>query len=228
MTYDNLFNQELATLPTLRAVGHTRLATMQWTNYIAACLRNAGFREQGDREEKTHDIVVKLLVSPGGLFRRYDAQRHGPLDLRFKRSVANAVKNVAAKEKNRRRYLPSIPIGNDFVPARPQQDHSGRIIDRFRKLLRSRLSELAVAIFDSRLEGRQTKDFVGLPEWGSPGRWAVKREVQKIKGLAHEYAERLGDPDFLRQVERLMEAEAATIARRTATTKRRRVPARIS
>ena len=73
-------------LPTLgNPDDRNRLAAMRgWTNYIAACLRNAGFREQGDLEERIHDIVVKLLVSPGGLFRGYDARRHGPLDFRFK------------------------------------------------------------------------------------------------------------------------------------------------
>jgi hypothetical protein len=85
--YNDLFNRELdAVLPTLRnADDRNRLASLRngWTNYIAASLRNAGFRDQGDLEERIHDIVVKLLVSPGGLFRGYDEKRHGPLDLRF-------------------------------------------------------------------------------------------------------------------------------------------------
>ena len=76
--YDHLFNQELdALLPRLREpVERERMASLRergWTNYIAACLRNAGFREQGDLEERIHDIVVKLLVSPGEPFRDYDA-----------------------------------------------------------------------------------------------------------------------------------------------------------
>ncbi|MGO8745962.1 MAG: hypothetical protein ACLQNE_08220 [Thermoguttaceae bacterium] len=119
--YDDLFNKELdAVLPTLRSTDdRQRLASMRgfgWTNYIAACLRNAGFREQGDLEERIHDVVVKLLVSPGALFRGYDERRHGPLDLRFKRSVANAVKNVVEKENNRKKYLPSVPLRTEFIP----------------------------------------------------------------------------------------------------------------
>ena len=239
MAYDNLFNQELdAVLPTLRNTdGHNRLASLRggWTNYIAACLRNAGFRDQGQLEELIHDIVVRLLVSPGGLFRAYDENRHGPLDLRFKRSVANAVKNVVAKEKNRRRYLPSIPFGNDFVPggvtaddlpAPSKPNHDPRLIDRFKTMLQSRLGDLAMGIFNARLEGQETKSLVGLPELGQPGRWVVKRVVQQIKALAHDYAQTLDDPDFLSQVERLMNREAATIARRIATAHRRRVPVR--
>ncbi len=239
--YNDLFNKEFdALLPTLRNTdGHNRLASLRsgWTNYIAACLRNAGFRDQGQLQELIHDIVVRLLVSPGGLFRGYDESRHGPLDLRFKRSVANAVKNVVAKEQNRRRYLPSIPIDNDFVPggvtaddlpapSKPNHDpnHDPRLIDRFRTMLQSRLGDLAVAIFDARLDGHETKSLVGLPELGQPGRWVVKRVVQQIKALAHDYAQTLDDPDFLSQVERLMDTEAATIARRIATAHRRRVP----
>ncbi len=112
--YDDLFNRELdAVLPMVsNPEDRHRLAAMRggWSNYIAACLRNAGFRVQGDLEEHIHDIVVKLLVSPGRLFRGYDQERHGPLDLRFKRSVSNAVKNVVEKEKNRRRLLPPAPL----------------------------------------------------------------------------------------------------------------------
>jgi hypothetical protein len=234
--YDDLFNKELDTvLPTLRnADDRKRLASMRgrgWTNYIAACLRNAGFREQGDLEERIHDVVVKLLVSPGGLFRGYDERRHGPLDLRFKRSVSNAVKNVVEKENNRRKFLRPVPLHTDFVPggvraedlpARPEHDHDGRIIDGFRNFLQTRLGDLAVAIFNARLEGRQTKDLVGLAELNRPGRYIVKRMVQQIKIAAREYAQALGDTAFLRRVEGLLDTEAVTVARRMATTQRRR------
>lgn len=224
--YDDLFNRELAVvLPMVRSPeDRQRLASLRggWTNYIAACLRNAGFREQGDLEERIHDIVVKLLVSPGGLFRGYDESRHGPLDLRFKRSVSNAVTNMVEKEKNRRRFLPPAPIHADFVPARPEQEHDGTIIEKFRNLLQTRFGDLAVAIFNARLEGRQTKDLVGLPELDRPSRHVVKRVVQEIKTAARDFAQRSNDPEFLRRVERLLDAEAATVARRTVATQRRR------
>ena len=225
--YDDLFNRELdAVLPMVsNPEDRHRLASLRngWTNYIAACLRNAGFREQGDLEERIHDIVVKLLVSPGGLFRGYDEGRHGPLDLRFKRSVSNAVKNVVEKEQNRRRFLPPAPLHADFVPARPEQEHDGTIIANFTNLLKMRLGDLAVAIFNSRLQGRQTKDLVGLPELDRPSRHIIKRTVQEIKTAAVDYAKGLDDPDFLRRVEGLLDAEAATVARRITTIQRRRV-----
>ena len=78
--YDSLFNKEVATISSaIPPEDRQRIASLQWTNFIAACLRNSGVRDQGDLEEKLHDIVVKLLVSPGGLFRNYDPNRHGQL-----------------------------------------------------------------------------------------------------------------------------------------------------
>jgi len=222
--YDGLFDRELdAVLPTLQdAAARERLASLRgdWTNYIAATLRRAGFRGQGDLEERIHDIVVRLLVQPGGLFRDYDQARHGALDLRFKRSVANAVRNMAEKERTRRKHVVGGTMVDD-LPSRPEPSRGPTLTDRFRKLLQAQLGDLAVAVFDARLEGRETKSIVGMPELNRPGRFVVKKVVQQVKNLAHEFAQTLGDPDFLRQVERLMDAEAETVARRTATTRRR-------
>ena len=225
--YDGLFDRELdAVWPTLQdAEARRRLAAMRgfgWTNYVLACLRNAGYHEQGRREELAHDVVVRLLVQPGGLFHNYDERRHGPFDLRFKRSVSNAIKNLVALERTRRKRLPDSGTEVDDLPSRPEPSRGPTLTDRFRKLLQARLGDLAVAVFDARAEGRQTKDLVGLPELNRPGRFVVKKVVGQIKAVAREFAETLGDPDFLRQVERLMDAEAATIARRTATTRLRR------
>ena len=58
--------------------------------------------------------MVKMLT--GGLFRDYDERQHGPLDLRFKRAMANAIKNMVEKQKNARRLLPTVPIGQEFEP----------------------------------------------------------------------------------------------------------------
>ena len=55
--------------------------------------------------------MVKMLT--GGLFRDYDEQKHGPLDLRFKRAMANAIKNMVEKQKNARRLLPTVSIGQE-------------------------------------------------------------------------------------------------------------------
>jgi len=229
--YDALFNKELEMLlprisnPTER----NRLQGMLgigWANYIGASLRNAGFRDQASIQEKIHDITVKLLVSPGGLFRNYDEARHGPFDLRWKRSVANAVKNIAEKERNRRRLVPTVPIDQEFRPGGvtdlPNRASAAqgddKLVQDFRRLVRSRLGELGIAVLDARLAGQETKGLVGREDLGSPGRSVIKRVVQEIKTTAWQYASGLGDPAFFRDIERAMGREEETIQKRKATT----------
>jgi hypothetical protein len=193
---------------------------MNWVGYIAKSLRNAGYRDQRETQERTHDIVVKMLT--GGLFSNYDERRHGPLDLRFKRATANAIKNMVEKERNRRRLAPTIPIGQergDDLPDRTSAENDEKVIEDFRRLVRNRLGELGIAVLDARLAGQETKGLVGRADLGSPGRFVIKRVVQQIKGLAKEYAQRLGNPAFLREIERAMEREEATIQKRQATSR---------
>jgi len=232
--YNELFRQEVEKLlPTLTdPVQRRRLRAMKnfdWTNYIGAAVRNAGFRGQDEIQETIHAIVVKLLVSPGGLFRKYDEQRHGPMDLRFKRAVANSIKNIVEKQKNRRRLIPTVPIRREFVPGGVMADDlpsryepgDDALIEHFRELLQQRLGDLAVAVFDQRLEGKETKELIGRPEIGSPGRQKIKTVVQKIKKLAWDFALKSDNPTFFMNVERAMAEEAATVERRKATTRRR-------
>ena len=208
--YDRLFDGQLSKLlPRLTDPAQRgRMEGFGWTNYIAASLRNAGFREQGDLEEKIHDVVVKLLVSPGGLFANYDERRHGPLDMRFKASVGNAVRNIVEKERNRRKYLRPVSIGGEFepgsiqaddLPGRPDgdDDTDPTLIEKFRQLLLSRHGGLVLAVFDARMEGREMKDLAGLPELGSPGRYQIKHAVQNIKEAARAFAQNQDDPAFL-------------------------------
>lgn len=137
----------------------------------------------------------------------------GPMDLRFKRSVANAVRNLVEKERNHRRLLPTISIGREFepggvtdLPARSSPSQDEKVIDDFRRLVRQRLGDLGAAVLDVRLAGGETKSLVGSPSLGNPGRWTVKRVVQEIKALAREFF--AGDPELLRRVERALRDEA--------------------
>ncbi len=223
--YDALFDKELTRLlprisdPAEQARLHGMIGT-RWTNYIAASLRNAGFRDQASLQEKIHDVIVGLLVSPGGLFRNYDETRHGPFDLRWKRSVANAVKNAAEKERNRRRFLPTASLGQergDDLPGRPSAENDEQVIDDFRRLVRNRLGNLGIAVLDARLAGQETKRLVGREDLGTPGRFVSKRVVSQVKDLANEFAQRHADPAFLREIERAREREMATIQKRQAT-----------
>ena len=68
-----------------------------WAGYIIHSLARAGFRDD-DQQEHFHNIAVKLLVSPGNLFRAWKPGHHGPLERRFRRSVWNAIRNVSRED----------------------------------------------------------------------------------------------------------------------------------
>ena len=88
--YNRLFDDELAKLSASSPEHRQAIERMlgfNWVGYIAKSLRNAGYRDQREIQERAHDTAVKMLT--GGLFSNYDEERHGSLDLRFKRSVAN-------------------------------------------------------------------------------------------------------------------------------------------
>ncbi len=223
--YDRLFDDELGKIvgrvrDSARRQALERMRGFRWMAYIAASVRNAGYRDQREVQELAHDVAVKLLT--GGLFRDYDETRHGPMDLRFKRSVANAIRNLVEKEKNRRHYLPTVAIDQEAEPGRMTSDSNEKVIQDFRKLVRRRLGQLGVAVLDVRLAGGETKSLVGSRSLGSPGKWAVKRVVCQIKELAKEYFRSVGDSELLRKVERAMAAEEETVEKRRATTRARR------
>jgi hypothetical protein len=164
----------------------------------------------------------------GKLFRGFDERLSGPMDLRFKKSVGNAVRNIVELERNRRRYIPAIPIGHEpgtiaaaDLPDRPSFDSDEQVIEDFRRLLHDRLGDLAVAVFDLRMTGGETKSLVSSPTLGVPSPFIIKKTVQQIKALARQHAASLGDFGLLRRIDRAMEDEEATVAKRRATTRQR-------
>ncbi len=224
--YNTLFDNELEML-IARVKDPRSLEAMRgfdWLSYVSSWVRHAGFRDYREVQERTHDVVVKLLT--GRLFTGYDPRIHGPMQLRFKASVANAIRNLVAKEKTRRRNIPSVPIGQEFMPgsvtaddlpAPPARDDDSKVIEDFRRLVRQRLGGLGLAILDARLDGIEMKALVGSPALGSPGKWTIKKVVAGVKRLAREYAASLGDPEMLRKVERAMAGELETVGRRRTT-----------
>jgi hypothetical protein len=153
------------------------------------------------------------------------------MELRFKCAVGNAIRNIVEKEKTRRRYLPSVPIAQEFVPGSVTADdlpaksvpQDEKIIHDFRELVRRRLGDLAVAVLDARLDGIETKSLVGCPSLGSPGKWTIKKVVVGIKELAREFFR--GDPEMLRRIEKAMAGESETIGKRRAAMAAARVGA---
>lgn len=228
--YNKLFDDELEKISASSPEHRDALERMRgfnWVGYIAQSLRNAGYRDQREVQERTHDIVVKLLT--GGLFTNYDENRHGPLDKRFKRACGNACRNMVEKDRNRRRFIPSIAIGHEFEPGGvtaddvPDRAVAGRhdderVIDDFRQLVRSRLGELGLAVLQARMDGQETKSLVGREDLGRPGRFVIKRIVQEIKALAREHALAVDDPGFAADVERAFQRESETVAKRKAST----------
>ncbi len=183
-------------------------------SYVARSLVRAGFRND-DVETYFHDLIMKLLLSPGKVFKGWNPAKHGALERRFRASVWNGIRNIVEKIKNRRKVVTLAD------PSLMAQQHQGRqpysgLLDDFRKMVAEKLGSLAAAILDWRMEGRDTKDMVQRAEFGSPSVYSIKREVGEIKKLAHRFAMESGDPAFVRRVERAIAGEAATVAKRQA------------
>ncbi len=217
--YDDLFNQELEKL-IARVRDPARLQALEqmrgfkWMGYIATAVRSSGFREYRTWRETIHEVVVKLLT--GKLFSGYDDQRHGPMHLRFKNSVWNAIRNIVQKEQTRKRHA-AVPFerGDDVPAPSPAQDE--QVVDDFRQLVRRQLGALGVAVLDAQLAGEPSQSLVGCKALGNPTSHAIGRVVQDIKHLAREFAIAVGDSELLRGIETAMAAEEARLAKRKAT-----------
>ena len=228
--YNQLFDDELHKLSASSPEHRDALERMRhfnWIGYIAKSLRNAGYRDQREVAEATHDIVVKLLMggcsgitTSGGMV-LWTCGSNGPWRTRSKtwpRRTGTGDDSCPP--------FPSTRIlgGRDDLPDRMRMttEDDERLIDDFRRLVGQRLGKLGRAVLDARMDGEEMKSLVGREDLGSPGRFQVKAIVQKVKALAREYAQRLGDSGFLRDVERAFEREEETVQKRLATGARRR------
>ena len=114
-----------------------------------------GYHDHREVQEVAHEVVVKQLLT-GGLFRGFDDQKSGPMDSGSSGASATPSGTFVEKEKNRRHYLPTIAIQQEFepggmtaddLPDRPPpktttSDHPGLPQPRPR-----RLGGLGVAVF---------------------------------------------------------------------------------
>ena len=218
--YNPLFDSELAKViarihdPDLRQQVEG-LNGFDWANYVVRSLQRSGFKDD-DVQEHFHQLVVKLLVSPGRLFRGWEPQRHGPLQNRFRRSVWNGIRNAQEKTRNRRRWMvaadPSV-MAAQYAGRQPYSD----LIDQFRSLVAQRLGKLAAAILDARLTGEDSKDLVGKADFGTPSAYLIKQEIRGIKQLAYEFAQQTGDHVFLNRLAKAIDSERQTVEKRKAT-----------
>ena len=159
-----------------------------------------------------------MLLRPGKLFRGWNPEYHGPLDRRLKNATWNGIRNIAEKERNRRKWTTATDPGTMAGMFAGRQPHSSPLIDQFRRLVSQRLGALAAAILDWRLEGNEIKDLVGNPEVRQSNRLRTSSvRYSEIKRLAHEFAVKHDDPGFLNAVERGIAGEAKTVAKRQQT-----------
>lgn len=220
--YNQVFDSELEALrqqmPDAEVAAKLEnLKGMDWDGYIAREVRKAGFRGS-DVDEYVHHIVVKLLVSPGKLFTGWNPQQHGPLDRRFGASVRNEIRNIIDKQSNRRKYVPTVSIRNDFTgegvaekylpPAQTQND---MLIADFRDWLQRDLGDLAVAVFDARLAGEDARSLVGAEHLGRPSNNKVRTTMQAIKQSAMQFA--YGDASLRDRIEELLQRDRQTAER---------------
>ena len=185
-----------------------RLYHMDFIGYMDKSLRSAGVAFS-DLDPLVHDLVVKLLVSPGGLVSRW--KRDAPLSFRFKRAVKNAITTLAERAAKRRRRVGEMP-DQPFAVERPR-DNDDLIAD-FRQWLGAQHGTPAVVVFDARLEGRDIKDLIGTAV-GIPTAYALKKITKQIKASAVTWAG--SDLGFQEKVRRLVDAEQATFAKRLAS-----------
>lgn len=204
-----LFTKEIRRV--LPLVGHgiqrddlVSLLDYDFVGYIDASLRNAGFGD-AERDALVHDLVVKLLVSPGGLVSRWKMDTL--LSARFKRSVKNAVITLGQKHARYRRRSKDLP---DDQVARPRDEDD--LIRGFRDWLILRHGEPTARVFDARLADEDIKKMIGTE--GIPSNYSLKQIVQRIKASAVSWAG--SDPEFLERVRRLLEQEQGTLAKRFA------------
>ena len=129
---------------------------------------------------------------------------------RVKLSIRNAILNLVDKRQRRRKWF--RPVSPDQADIAMHSVGDDEAIERFRKLIQDELGDLGVAILDIRLDGGDTKSLVGMADLASPSSYQIKRTVQQIKALAQQF----GDDQFQMMVQRALDVEQETLARRFA------------
>jgi len=182
---------------------------MDKIGYIDRAARNSGVKNH-DLDHVVHDIIVRLLVSPGTLFSGWKGQSFVG---RFKLSIRNALLNHRAARMTRRKRIPAVSMhggGEAAMDLPAPQRQSDTLIQAFREFLLEKHGQAALDVFDERLAGGETKSLVGRP--GLETSYKIKKVVQAIKKTAEEFG--AGDPEFLALVRRALSAEAETVGKR--------------
>lgn len=177
-----------------------RLAAIDWAAYILAAVRRAGVRHPGDQEAAAHDIVVRLLLKPGALF-RCDPDHGPPLDARFRAAVRNAVTNLR-RSRARDRDDHAIGIGHEPGQVSPETipNRKTRHADdeewwaALRDYIRREVGPLGVRLLDLMLAGRSLRSLVTAPEFSEVGEWGVRRVWERVRAAATKFVRWAGMP----------------------------------
>lgn len=178
-----------------------RLTSLNLVGYVDSSVRRSGVAE-ADRDEVVHDLLVRLLVSPGSLFRKWN--RQGPLSARIKVAVRNSLISVAKKRQRHARRFQDLP---DTV-ASPTCPDSYGLIEAFRDEVRKRFGAAHLRVFDTRMVGNDIKGQVGSE--GIPTSYRLKQIVQDLKELAGDF----GDECIRQLVRKMQVQEAETLRKR--------------
>jgi hypothetical protein len=189
-TLDKDVSEDLAKVKDLDLVG-----------YVDSSLRRSGFADW-ELDEAVSDILVRLLVEPGPLVKRWD--RKSPMSARLKVAIKNQVITAAKNRQRRAKRFQELP---DAVPSRPCQDDVGTI-NAFRDSLRSQYGDAHVRVLDVRLAGNDIKGLIGSE--GIPSAYALKRIVQDIKHFVVGW----GDSCLERAVSQMQVKEEETLVKR--------------
>lgn len=178
-----------------------KLKSLDLVGYVDSSLRRSGFQDF-ELDELVSDILVRLLVQPGSLFKKWD--RKGIMSARLKVAIRNGVITHAKQSHKRARRNQELP---DSVASR-QCDDDPELVDRFRDELRRRFGESGVNVFDARLADEDIKKLIGSE--GISSSYRLKVLVQGIKAVARDF----GDECLQSMVARMSVQESETLAKR--------------
>jgi hypothetical protein len=176
-----------------------RIKGIDLVGYTDSSLRRSSFQDF-ELDEAVSDILIRLLVSPGSLFRKWD--RKGSLSARLKVAIRNSIITLAKKRQKRAKHSQELP---EDLASTVCQDDSGTI-NAFRDALRRRYGEDHVQVLDARLAGNEVKTLIG--SLGSA--WRIKTIVREIKAFAVGW----GDECLQRAVAQMQVKEDQTLSKR--------------
>ena len=177
-----------------------RLRALNLVGYVDSSVRRSGVGE-AETDEVVHDILVRFLVSPGSLFRKWDGK--SPMTARLKVAIKNSLITIAKKRQKRAKRFRELP---DNVALTPCTDHG--TIEAFRDALRGRYGDAHVRVFDVRMAGGEINKLIKSE--GIPSSYSLKNIVANIKSFVVGW----GDECLQRAVAGMIARENETLAKR--------------